>query len=490
MKKKQSSNSLARSLASSQSGPIKTPKTGMSEKENRASAKSKMEWWRGRSASFVGRKEVNDEKVRDRSSGWLRQSEVWMAPQGILQERVASSRSDGLPALPSFRSVPHLPLAKENIPLTQHDFPVIRKKTSLGAFRFKNFFQTKTKDSSERKASQSRPPLFAPTPLIRPAILHNGMARSTSFTRFEEVPNRPRMAPPRPPSSFRDQAQPRLPLIATSVARLNSYSSPRGNDNLLDETSSSLPYMYGVGDGWSTPCPPQLNTEYKERTETAFPFPPAAASLSRDPSNAFLHATTDTGRHQRAPSAAFEYQEFETTLRNSARLSSIVGDGDSVTEANKPNAVALNINTTSAVRPIINTAPSDSRAQSYRVIDTNKNSTARLESGSLRPTHSLERSCRSPLIESPKPLSIGRNHPRGRPLVPTKSNDRYISRQTQYHIEPTEEHDSATSITPPDFRVQEGGRLRRTLVEEPRTIPRDSATDSFGDPNTCVQDLV
>lgn len=89
MKKKQSSNSLARSLASSQSGSIKTPKKGLSERDNKPSAKSKMEWWRGRSSSFVVAKEVKEEKTRNMSNGWLRQSEVWMTPEGMIPERMA-----------------------------------------------------------------------------------------------------------------------------------------------------------------------------------------------------------------------------------------------------------------------------------------------------------------------------------------------------------------------------------------------------------------
>ncbi|KAJ9106744.1 hypothetical protein QFC19_003056 [Naganishia cerealis] len=85
MKKKQSSASLARSLTSSQSGSIKTPSKLATESDPRVSSKPKIEWWRGRSSSFVANKErTSEEKLLVNKGGWLRQSDVWMSPDEVL----------------------------------------------------------------------------------------------------------------------------------------------------------------------------------------------------------------------------------------------------------------------------------------------------------------------------------------------------------------------------------------------------------------------
>lgn len=91
IKKKQSSTSLARSLASSQSGSINTPKKGSSaDRDPKGSIKPKSEWWRGRSSSYVGGKEVvKEDKLQGARTGWLRQSDVWMTSEGMNSERVA-----------------------------------------------------------------------------------------------------------------------------------------------------------------------------------------------------------------------------------------------------------------------------------------------------------------------------------------------------------------------------------------------------------------
>jgi hypothetical protein len=88
MKKKQSSTSLARSLASSQSGSIQTPRKASAEKDSKGTGKPKSEWWRGRSATVSGKDVVKEDKMMAARTGWLRQSDVWMS-EGINTERVA-----------------------------------------------------------------------------------------------------------------------------------------------------------------------------------------------------------------------------------------------------------------------------------------------------------------------------------------------------------------------------------------------------------------
>lgn len=315
--------------------------------------------------------------------------------------------------------------------------------------------------------------------MIRPPDLYNDVTRTNSFRRFEEPPYTYKVVPQRPSLRFRDDQRPRPPLITTSVSRLNSYPSLYANEPSIDGTPVTLPYMYGAGDGWNTPCLPQRDSHSKETNATAFPFPPTDISASRNPPTERLTAAADTGRHERVPSAAFEYQEFETSLRSSARLSGIVGTADNVTQADKENAAA----------PNSGTPPNDINGVSHKGISMNKRLNAQRESGLLRSMQSLERLRHSPLIESPKPLSIGRNHPGGRPLVLTESNNRKTTQHMQYHIKAAGRHDSNISIKSTDIREQEVQRPCWTVDEQPRKMPRDAGMDSFGDSNSYIQDL-
>ena len=316
--------------------------------------------------------------------------------------------------------------------------------------------------------------------MIRPADFREDVTRTNSFMRFEEPPYRSKVAPPRPSTRFRNDQRSRLPLITTSVARLNSYPSPYANEPFIDGTPGTLPYMYGAGDGWNTPCLPRRDSHPKqETTADAFPFSPTDISVSHTLATERLTTAADTCRHERAPSAAFEYQEFETNLRSSARLSGIIGSADNVTQADKENTLT----------PKSGTSPNETNAESHTIITMDKRLNAQRESGLLRSMRSLERLRYSPLIESPKPLSIGRNHPGGRPLVLTQSNNRKIVQQMQNNSKTAGRHDSDKSTNSPDIGQQEERRTRWTLDEQPRKMPRDAGMDSFGDPDSYIQDL-
>lgn len=373
-----------------------------------------------------------------------------------------------------YRSVPHLPLPRENVPLKQHENPVIKKKSSLGAFRFKNFFQSKPKDSGERPQSTMQSPRAAPDPqAVKPdRAIRRADSYTTLDTRFKSTiaPSRPQ-----PPSHY--ASRPRLPLITTSVARLNSYTSPYSNETFSD-TSGSLPYMSGAGDGWSTPFPAKTDLRTQQLDSTGFPFPRTATQIPRSRAMEHLAASTDASRHERAPSAAFEYQEFETSLRNSGRLSSILGGGDSNKGSDKENDTGHNAGL----------SPYGTKSRSDKVGSMDKHPNAKRGSGLQRSMQSLEQLRRSPLIESPKPLSIGRNYPRNRPLAMTDSSNRDTLGQA---------YQGNKIAGKQEINVDSGTRNRGTLgrgsihwesEEDLRKIPRDTGMDSFGDAGSEIQD--
>jgi hypothetical protein len=385
-----------------------------------------------------------------------------------------NSRSDGLPALPLYRSVPHLPLPKENVPLKQHDNPVIKKKSSLGAFKFKNFFQIKPKDSSERPQSTLQSSRPAPNPqAVKPdQAIRRADSYSTLNTQHKSV-----MAPsrPLPPSAY--AARPRLPLIATSAARINAYTCPESNETFSHTSPDTLPYMSGAGDGWNTPFPAKPDMGTRQMESTGFPFPPT--QMPRSYAMERLAAPSDVGRHERAPSAAFEYQEFETSLRNSGRLSSILGGGDSVKGSDKENDSGHNAGT----------SPYSLKSRVDKVSSMDKHPNAKRGSGLVRSMQSLEQLRRSPLIETPKPLSIGRNYPRNRPLAMTDSGNRDTLAPVSYG-----KRDAKAQEINLSSGTRSRGTLRREPIhwesdEEPRRNPQDTGMDSFGDAGSEVQDL-
>jgi hypothetical protein len=367
-----------------------------------------------------------------------------------------------------------LPLPKENVPLKQHHNPVIKKKSSLGAFKFKNFFQIKPKEASERP--QSTLQSFRPTPNQQAVKLDQAIRRADSYSTFD-TQYQSAMAPsrPLPPSSY--AARPRLPLIATSAARINAYTCPESNETFSHTSTDTLPYMSGAGDGWNTPFRAKPDMGTRQMESTGFPFP--HTQMPRSHAMECLAATSDVGRHERAPSAAFEYQEFETSLRNSGRLSSILGGGDSVKGSDKENDIGHNAAT----------SPYGTKSRSDKVGSMDKHPNAKRGSGLLRSMQSLEQLRRSPLIETPKPLSIGRNYPRNRSLAITDSSNRDTLAAVSY---------GKRGAGAQEINLSNGTRSRGMLGREPthwesdeetRRNPQDTGMDSFGDAGSEVQDL-
>ncbi|KAI5451732.1 hypothetical protein NCC49_001379 [Naganishia albida] len=334
IKKKQSSTSLARSLASSQSGSIPTPRKALADKDGKGSGKPKSEWWRGRSSTFGG-KDVRDDKAQGGRTGWLRQSDVWMS-EGINTERVAHSRTDGLPALPTYRPLLSVPLDKENIPLRSTENPIIKKKSSLGAFRFKNFFQpSKIKESITRADSQPKVQSFLLSPKVHPNQPGHHAVSPDAYTTGHAHSLQSSVRPSSHQLSTRSNARPRLPLLTTSMSRFNQSSSPYSAEPAFPSPHGTLPYMAGAGDGWNTPFPTRCAIVSSRADDSVgYPFPAVTSHRAKHDPQDHLAVPPESAGHERAPSAAFEYQEFETSLRNSGQLSSIHGSGE---ESDKEN---------------------------------------------------------------------------------------------------------------------------------------------------------
>lgn len=287
------------------------------------------------------------------------------------------------------------------------------------------------------------------------------------------------MAPSRPLPPSDRESRPRLPLIRTSGVRLNSYTAPYSNETFSDTSPSTLPYMSGAGDGWNTPLPGRQDLRIQPTNETGFPFPPTANYMPCSHAMERLAPSADAGRHERAPSAAFEYQAFETSLRNSGRLSSILGSGDVINESDKENFGQYNVVTSA----------NSIQQRSHKVNSMDKHPKAQRESHLLRSMQSLERLRRSPLVETATPLSIGRNYPRSRPLALRDSKHRHTSRQVYYRTNLAEDQEANTTAG-----SKNDGMLRQRThwkyEEEPGRIPRDDGMEFFGDAASNIQDLM
>lgn len=195
--------------------------------------------------------------------------------------------------------------------------------------------------------------------------------------------------------------------------------------------------MSGAGDGWDTPFPMRADVISPRFTETTgFPFP--AARRANHEAMELLAVPGDAGRHERVPSAAFEYQEFETSLRNSGQLSSIHGSAENVGESDKENDTRY-----LAVK-------SPMKSQSYRVDNLDRHSGSQRQSSPLRTQQSLEPLRRTPLVETAKPLSIGRNYPRGRPFALTDTNRQKARQQLEYGVKDMEAGNMSSRAGPDD----------------------------------------
>ncbi|KAJ9099954.1 hypothetical protein QFC21_003962 [Naganishia friedmannii] len=408
MKKKQSSVSLARSLNSSQSGSIRTPsKLVATEKESRGTSKPKIEWWRARSSSYVANQErTSEEKSTGSRGGWLRQSDVWMAPEVSAGEGNTNDSSLGHARS---RPLPGLPSPKEHVEARPQEVPTIKKKASFGPFKFKNFFQSnKGKDASGIPKHREQLAVLASS--------NRGNQPSQQYSRTGSLPNRYDQR-----STFHSHTQSsrpvlRPPPICTSFPRGNGFSSPYAPTSTYDSSpiGNVLPYMAGAGDGWNTPFlpyPPAVPQAHRTNYNTEFPFPVVPSHLVEDDPMEQLVVQDDAVRKGRVTSVAFEYQEFETDIRNSAHLDSSVSSKE-----NAERYVDDDLESSA-----------DTHALSLRKSQSDNDEKDRTTSSSKResrvlplsppPLQSREPNQRPPVVETVKPLSIGRNYPRARSTV-------------------------------------------------------------------------
>lgn len=340
----------------------------------------------------------------------------------ILTSTRRNSRTDGLPALPIYRPLPSIPLDKENIPLRQPENPIIKKKSSLGAFRFKNFFQSsKTKETVSRISDlQTKIQPFPLSPTVHPNQPGHHAVSSDAYTSLHAHPHQSSIRSSAHVYSARGNAKPRLPLITTSVPRFRQYSSPYSAEPAPGSPHDALPYASGAGDGWHTPFPARSIVGPSKYAESpGYPFPAVAAhSVKQEPQDCLV-VPADSARHERAPSAAFEYQEFETSLRNSGQLSIAHGIAEDMAESDKENDTS-HLSIKSSPKPPM-----------YAVAVTNRSYGSPRQAGSLRAQPSIESFRRQPLVETAQPLSIGRNYPRSRAFALADTNRQSV-RQSNY----------------------------------------------------------
>lgn len=169
--------------------------------------------------------------------------------------------------------------------------------------------------------------------------------------------------------------------------------------------------MAGAGDGWNTPFPMRYDIAHSRPVGTpGYPFPAVAIHSAKPEPQDHLVVPTEAARHERVPSAAFEYQEFETSLRNSGQLSSTHGSGEDVADSDMENDAGY-LSVRSSPKP-----------PSYPVGGMGRNYGTPRQPGSLRAQPSIDSFRRQPLVETVKPLSIGRNYPRSRPFALADTN--------------------------------------------------------------------
>lgn len=324
-------------------------------------------------------------------------------------------RNDNSLALAPPRPLPGLPLPDDLGDSQPHAVPVIKKKSSFGPFKFKNFFQSsKGKDPSGNNGIRKyKEPLAVLGPSNRvnqPTQVYAGNQSYDRRTTFHSQQAHHHMSRPIP----------RPPPICTTFPPVNDFASPYAPTSIYNSSpNNALPYMAGAGDGWDTPflpypparAPVSHRTEYNN---TEFPFPVVPSQHPEEESMEQLVVPDDhyAGCGTRVTSAAFEYQEFETDVRHSAQLDRSVSSRQSTeryTAADDLEAHAL-----SARNP-----PSDNHGGKYTRTshDSSKRESHVLP---LSPALELERSrhrtetYRIPVVETVKPLSIGRNYPRSR----------------------------------------------------------------------------
>ncbi|KAJ9118345.1 hypothetical protein QFC22_004261 [Naganishia vaughanmartiniae] len=219
--------------------------------------------------------------------------------------------------------------AKDNVERRSNEAPVIKKKASFGPFKFKNFFQSsKGKDAggSGNGISKYREQLAVLAPSKRvnqPSQLHSGTG---------SLPNRyDQRAPYQSHSQSLPRPVPRPPPICTSFPQGDGFSSPYAPTSTCDSSPNVLPYMAGAGDGWDTPFlpyPPAASRSRHANYNTEFPFPVVPSHQVEDDPMEQLVVQDDNARKGRVTSAAFEYQEFETDVRNSGQLDSSVSSNE------------------------------------------------------------------------------------------------------------------------------------------------------------------
>lgn len=180
--------------------------------------------------------------------------------------------------------------------------------------------------------------------------------------------------------------------------------------------------MAGAGDGWNTPFATRSGVVPSRSVETpGYPFPAVALHPARQEPQDQLGVPAEAARHERVPSAAFEYQEFETSLRNSGQLSSIHGSGETIAESDKENDTGY-LSVRSSPKP---------KPMSYSVGGKEQSYGTPRQPGTLRAQPSIDSFRRQPLVETVKPLSIGRNYPRSRPFALADTNRQSV-RQSDY----------------------------------------------------------
>jgi hypothetical protein len=363
----------------------------------------------------------------------------------LLDVRVYTTKADPPPRTPRndsslglapSRALPGLPaVPKENIdPRPQQAPPVIKKKASFGPFKFKNFFQSnKGKEASSvvvgfpKHREQPLSVLASSNRVNQPASqVYSGTAslpsnrydRRTTFNHSHTHTQLPRPVPRPPP-------------ICTSFPRGNSsFSSPYAPSSIYDSSSLSanaLPYKAGAGDGWDTPFlpypPPAAPPSYRHTNynNTEFPFPVTIVPFHHveDDSMEQLLMQDDTAAGRgRVTSAAFEYQEFETDdLRNSTQLGSSVSSNNENTDRYATTTTVMDNLARDTDACFLSLRKSQSGNGTKDTQQTTYSSKRESHVLPLSPPLQSSRQQsdhRTPVVETVKPLSIGRNYPRSR----------------------------------------------------------------------------